>query len=61
METCEWWVVIGEYDDGEQIIGDCGLPIPDDSHDGLCSVHTRGMSFEEYYAPFGAAWQEEMR
>lgn len=62
VEPCGWLVVVGWYDDGEERIDICGALVDvSSSHDGLCPRHTRGMSFEDYYAPFGPAWEDEQR
>lgn len=58
-ETCPWLVRVGFEDDGTDIIRECGAPVAEDSYDGLCSMHTRGMPLDDYYAPGGPAWMEE--
>lgn len=57
-EHCGWLIQVGYCEDGEPIIRECGGG-PLHPSDGLCSAHTRGMSLEDYLAPFGPAWQEE--
>lgn len=59
-EKCGWLVEDGVYDDGSPRIVECERTDLNE-HDGLCGAHTRGMSLEDYYAPFGPAWQEEQR
>ena len=55
MDGCGWLVKVGELDDGEPVIDECGGPANDR---GLCPAHDTG-GFEVDCAPFGPAWQDE--
>lgn len=58
-DGCGWLVVIGVLDDGEELVGPCGSANGPVGDKGLCAVHDDGLTFEERYAPYGPAWQEE--
>jgi hypothetical protein len=56
---CVWLIETGRDEFGSLTVAECGSRRDLSEHDGLCPAHTRGMSPEDYHAPFGPAWQAE--